>query len=400
MRRMSRSPGPLPDDAQGRGKGGKELVESTFKLGFITPVFGGGVMVEGHKKPFDPVTPVRAPSIRGQLRFWWRAMNPRGCKTIEQLRKGESEVFGSTEEAGSLRISVRGTATPVPFEVLKDKFEADNDRSGLAYGAFPLRDSEQSGSRHGTLWDYGRQELEVRLVYLSHHKKDVMAAAWAFSRFGGLGGRTRRGFGAVRLSGELSPSAPTGGAQLDWPHLPATGFEVCGHTEREEGWQALERLLGAFKAFRQDRHGKEALRRPGRSRWPEPDEIRRRTRKSAVQHAEPLSQVTKFSRGAFGMPIIFHFKDRGDPPDTTLVPSGSKRWASMLILRPVPAKDKFVPAAVRLHHPAPEGFRLVAPSREHKVRIDLTPEEASHIEPLRGDPDPLSAFMKIVEEKL
>ena len=42
--------------------------ERTYKL--ITPLYGGGV--EAGKT--DSVTPIRGTEIRGQLRFWWRAM--------------------------------------------------------------------------------------------------------------------------------------------------------------------------------------------------------------------------------------------------------------------------------------------------------------------------------------
>jgi CRISPR-associated protein Cmr1 len=59
---------------------------------FLTFVFGGGVSVHDHEKPNDSVTPVRAASVRGQLRFWWRACNPSGCTTVEELRQREGEI--------------------------------------------------------------------------------------------------------------------------------------------------------------------------------------------------------------------------------------------------------------------------------------------------------------------
>jgi len=42
----------------------------------------------------DGKTPeLRAPSIKGAVRFWWRAMN--GCLSIKDLKEKESEIFGS-----------------------------------------------------------------------------------------------------------------------------------------------------------------------------------------------------------------------------------------------------------------------------------------------------------------
>lgn len=41
----------------------------TFRVSLLTPVFGGGVM----PAEVEEDRPFRVPSIRGQLRFWWRA---------------------------------------------------------------------------------------------------------------------------------------------------------------------------------------------------------------------------------------------------------------------------------------------------------------------------------------
>src|SRR5712692_5047904 len=60
----------------------------------ITPLFGGGV-----EPGFaDPVTVVRATEIRGQLRFWWRAMrggNPNFDGELRKMKQVEDLIWGA-----------------------------------------------------------------------------------------------------------------------------------------------------------------------------------------------------------------------------------------------------------------------------------------------------------------
>jgi len=88
---------------------------------------------------------------------------------------------------------------------------------------------------------------------------------------------------------------------------------------------------------------------PGRSAatsWPEPQQIR-----DIQQGEKPGSEG--FPRGALGLPIVFHFKDRGEPPDHTLNgkdPHG--RMASPVILRPFAiSKEQALPLVMVLNAP-------------------------------------------------
>jgi CRISPR-associated protein Cmr1 len=59
-----------------------------FECEIITPLFLGGA---------DGVTPeLRPPSIKGALRFWWRAMHPH--LNLEQLKRKEDKIFGGGGE--------------------------------------------------------------------------------------------------------------------------------------------------------------------------------------------------------------------------------------------------------------------------------------------------------------
>lgn len=59
----------------------------------ITPIFGGGTEAGVN----DPMTLIRPSSIRGHLRFWWRATRGANCTTVDELRQREGEIWGTTD---------------------------------------------------------------------------------------------------------------------------------------------------------------------------------------------------------------------------------------------------------------------------------------------------------------
>lgn len=368
---------------------------------FLTPVFGGGVKV----KESDPVTPVRVASIRGQLRFWWRAVNPRGCTNVRDLRDAEETVFGSSHKASLLIIRVnKPLEKPNSLAVLEGKFGVRSGMEAIAYGAFPLRDKDPS--KHGLLHDFGVQTFELDLTYPQTIEDDVHAALWAWAHFGALGGRTRRGFGAIA---QMSPAVPTiddGWARFvkptsaPWPHLEGMPVTAPARNGASDGTAALERLLGVLRKLRQGPNmGRRADqgKAPGRSFWPEPDSIRRALPSQVgKKHGTAVTDQDCFPRAAFGTPIIFHFKDagKGDPEDTTLQPKGHQRLASRLILRPHLGVDGQVEAmALVLVHPPPtSGYVLVQDG--HGISVSVSLKEPVSLGDRRAFTDPIQRFLE------
>jgi CRISPR-associated protein Cmr1 len=128
---------------------------------------------------------------------------------------------------------------------------------------------------------------------------------------------------------------------------------------------AWDHVIKLFRDFRQGvglgRNPGERLNRPGRSRWPEPETIRRVTRQRLARHSR-LTHIPDdaFPRAELGLPIVFHFQEQGDPPDTVLYPNGGReRMASPLILKPLAlANGTCVPLIVRLKTPVLTGVDL------------------------------------------
>lgn len=436
----------------------------TRRYELITPLFGGGV-IPGR---FDPITAVRGTIIRGQLRFWWRATRGGYYPTVARLREAEAHLWGAavlspTEPvARSTRSDEKGPRSSL-VQIAVDAIEPGRDftvtdqsgrpmtdnhggqlsvghfRSPYSYVAFPLqqlRGAVRAGIRFTlqiTIPDSWPKESEG--LFAGTPAEELAAALWAWETFGGIGGRTRRGFGALRctaIDGQAH-SLPAAADLEGWlvrhveTHvLPGAGPDGLPRLSREPRWyrvvperssppayfrdplQAWQRLFGRLKEFRQPRPpSAEDSRRPGRSRWPEPESIRRITGRRLPRH-QPLPTSGKFPRAAFGLPIIFQFKDRGDPDQTSLQGVGEiDRLASPLLLRPLVGGDnRAVGLATVLDAPRtpPGGLSLVAGRQPiANPNPELEPDEAAQIKdregrrPLfAGTTDVLEAFLQFL----
>jgi len=360
--------------------------ERTYRL--LTPLFGGGVEP---LKP-DPLTVARATEVRGHLRFWWRAL--RGWQAqgdLRRLRELENAIFGSAGEGGASPLAVE-------VEVLAEGEGVDISEYGPVvqwYLGFPLR------RREG--WAQVKKDVAFRLRLRFPERagdlnlaQELEAALWAWETFGGIGARTRRGFGALLREGsrppregEIREGLRRYSRQEGWPegvpHLtPRSLVRVVPLSWRE--------LAERYQAFRQARPGG-GSRGLGRSLWPEPDEIRRLTGRHAPTHP-PRHPVHKFPRGQFGLPILFYFKDMGDPPKTTLKLRGAERRASPLLFRPL--GEGQIPCVVAvLEGPRFPEKKLVLEANGRTWEVDpwLSPEEATKIRPLGGQVDPVRTFV-------
>lgn len=77
----------------------------TYDIEVITPIFGGGV----EAGRIDPEHPIRESSIRGHLRFWWRATRGAQFTDVRELLQREGEIWGSTENPSPVEIEIKTT---------------------------------------------------------------------------------------------------------------------------------------------------------------------------------------------------------------------------------------------------------------------------------------------------
>lgn len=446
-----------------------DMITEVREYALITPLFGGGV----NPASPDPITVVRASEIRGQLRFWWRAT--RGGQfgdDLNALRAAEEAIWGgpAREEKGN----ARGGQSPVQVvvELVNKGFPISQCRDSrgrvihigdpgslLSYAAFPLRETREQRDVKQTRQ---RQELligvrfRLTICYPKTMECEVHSALWAWETFGGIGARTRRGFGAIKLESCIRDGIPqkmrlpasSEPADLkDWfqeffdlyvcggtwhPHIPhlnvstepvtkalPEGFRVGKQdfidflyimlkTNKLSESQAklfIAPLVAWYypiyklQVFRQSRRYSQHHRNPyGRSYWPEPDEIRHRTVGFRGDHSDRLTSAPKFPRAVFGLPIVFKFKDEEiDPPQTILQGINHDRMSSRLILRPIACADgSYLAAASVLAGPElpPEGLLLQGARDSGNIDTSPLTEDEARFPPLNGETDVIRAFLK------
>ncbi|MCP4422791.1 MAG: type III-B CRISPR module RAMP protein Cmr1 [Chloroflexi bacterium] len=424
--------------------------ERSYKL--ITPLFGGSA----EPGVVDKKMPIRGSEIRGHLRFWWRATRGGQFTDLDEMRKAEGKIWGTAtkpkkdeERPLPVQIAVQIDQTGSP----DNPFDHENQRSRPnpasvvpAYAAFPLQrtDEELKAVKPPPPRTVQKDvSFTLRITFPEEHRQDVQAALWAWETFGGIGARTRRGFGALHctqcsiVNGDETKSAWVWSyASADMPKKIADdlqAFVVDGkfpenvpylsknpkklkitplEQRADEAWRYLVYKL---QDFRQNRpKGKY-----GRSNWPEPDAIRRLTGQSHFPTDKDsrkfvYDNIDKFPRADFGLPIVFKFKDddtrnprnrRADPPKTTLEGKDkeSSRLASPLILRPVVCDGQYVGLATVLEGTSsdklPQGLALkegdIVLASDLKSR--LSSSEAKTIsqkhKDLRGNANILQAFL-------
>lgn len=146
---------------------------------------------------------IRAPSLKGALRFWWRALH--GGLPLKELHQRESEIFGSAAENGrrsSFSVLLHGeekAKVSAPWPDVKvpvpGKSFAINLFDYFAYGPR----SFVKGGGMTTVRQYlsPGTKFRCRFVFRNHnHVQEVFRALAALSHFGALGSKSRNGFGA------------------------------------------------------------------------------------------------------------------------------------------------------------------------------------------------------------
>ncbi|WP_310551498.1 type III-B CRISPR module RAMP protein Cmr1 [Paenibacillus glufosinatiresistens] len=354
-------------------------------------------VLTGTSTDLTQVGDVRATSVRGHLRFWWRATRGAQFRTPGDLKARERLIFGDTSLPSPFRMSVTMYASVKQSSLYRmDSYVAfpykQKDKADSSAVAF----DEQRRRRFDLHLDYGDSVAyssgsKEPLVILSAEevRYEIQFALWAWCNFGGVGARTRRGCGSLYCP-DFSPNMNNGWNAIEvrkwandwleklpslmpdesreWPVLamlrdgeqglaiqdkPATTNIVWGDTIR------------LYFKFRQKRNTPKA-----RTHWPEPDAIRRITDWKSEKHKLPFSLDEKsniaFPRAQFGLPIIFQFKDDSsssgqEPLKTELNHEDPEknRLASPLILKPLAiSEDRAYGAIIRLLQPPLKSLRL------------------------------------------
>ncbi|MBI5591680.1 MAG: type III-B CRISPR module RAMP protein Cmr1 [Deltaproteobacteria bacterium] len=314
----------------------------SYEISLLTPMVGGGVESWIPNKS----APVRSQSIKGHLRFWWRAMQGEDINR-ELLRERESNLWGSTGTASlvqiglncygdvKLKILQRGDRGKVEYDTLPD------------YVLFPLQ-GQTDMNRFEVIQDCS---FTLSIDCPDEYRVEVDRCVRLWVLFGGIGARTRRGCGSLyceNIMDDYQKPEDVANFLNCFGNIPALSTapypRLCGASFRYllatkiDAISAWKSFLDRYKNFRQGVNcgrNSGAGHRPGRTRWPEADSIRRITGCVAGKHSPIHPANNWFPRGAYGLPIQTEFKNEHTDPQGKfmLQPVLRERWPSPVILK-------------------------------------------------------------------
>jgi CRISPR type III-B/RAMP module RAMP protein Cmr1 len=184
-------------------------LEVTFRL--ETPLYLAGAN--------QAKAELRVPSIKGALRYWYRAIQPN--------LTGEGEIFGSMQAGQSaLRLHLEKPKYPKP-----DNQAFMQGDVGPPYFAFSLE-------HRAYLPPDITFRLHLRVPSKNPAWKDYLASIWLLTAIGGLGSRSRRGYGSItwihaessqdeiKELMELLPKLITVDTKEEWLHQLRLGIQT------------------------------------------------------------------------------------------------------------------------------------------------------------------------------
>lgn len=334
----------------------------TYEIDVITPLFGGGESPGSN----DSVTLIRGSSVRGHLRFWWRATRGANYEDASHLKAAETQLWGgklgNTMVPSPVGVSVEVLDKESPEPWARYNMGEDGKLKAIpqpinklhpAYALFPFQGKRSEDGKSVVVepasavnraqfrltvtlpWRENKQEME-------EIRSGVENAIWAWVNFGGIGARTRRGCGALYCENLAISSFEEcdkyhNSEVRPWPTFFKTILwkTVDADKDKDEdkvlrAWFNSVRILKLFRQRDRDdgigRNKGHKANKPGRSRWPEADSLRaladsvmkRKGRKGRHFHSRTLNHEllradphnhAGFPRAELGLPIVMKFDD-------------------------------------------------------------------------------------------
>lgn len=383
---------------------------ATFRI--VTPMFLAGAE--------QSTAELRAASIKGALRFWWRALQWNHYQNVAKLHEKEAELFGSSESGQSkvrIRI-VKGTnRKPMPVgNILRrdgsgylqpggsgtEGNEVGEGARYLSYGVMEAFSGKNTtaGKLTRSCFPCPIEDFQVEFCVKEQTSVEtVQQAIIAVGTFGGLGSKSRKGYGSMNL---IQLQRDTENIPLEHPKefidsivrstmikslgLPEwtafsqqSQFVILNGHEKESPLELLNRV-GRDQVFYRSwgKNGK-VFGQNAEQRFSEDhvlmDDV---INKGNAPKAHPV-------RVGFGLPHNYFFsstKQKGD-----VEPKKHGRRASPLFLHIHQPTKSAVPQAILVLLPSkflPEGEKIsVGKSHGKMTTVDCLPE-AELYEPIRN----------------
>jgi CRISPR-associated protein Cmr1 len=175
-----------------------QKLTATYRI--VTPLFLGGAD--------QKATDIRPPSVKGALRFWWRALNwgrirsrfNNDAEALRELNQQEADLFGAAAvdktARGQSKVLIR-TVSKISG-IRETTWPSNQTPSGyLGLGLFEMNNHHQREAISEG------KDFDVELIFSGDTKAEqieqVRYALIALGLLGGLGSRSRRAFGSIAL---------------------------------------------------------------------------------------------------------------------------------------------------------------------------------------------------------
>lgn len=173
-------------------------IDATYKV--VTPMFCGGADPKNNAE-------LRLASFKGALRFWWRALAwPRLEGRLEEIQRQEDELFGSAKGGQSrvlMRLDPHDRDPKIlnASSVLRVRSRSNANVVGmgaryLGYGVITTRGQLERACLQAPF----RFTVRIRCRDLDEkQRKSLENALIALGTFGGMGAKSRKGYGSLVL---------------------------------------------------------------------------------------------------------------------------------------------------------------------------------------------------------
>lgn len=364
----------------------KKKIEADFRI--VTPMFIGDAKQEAHD--------VRPPSLKGALRFWWRALNwGRMLATVSgdtdkaliALHNREAKLFGL---AAGDKTGGQGVFLLTLKQAVKAEDQGFPSMSGaqlylLGQGLGSFKEGNHT-TRSALISGTFSASLIFRPDTKAEDQQSVAEALFAFGLLGGLGSRARHGMGSVSLTGWQGGEFSVPQTTADYgkaikgllTHLPETlppftafsrQSRIDISVENDDPLTLLTTVgseLQMYRSFGKD--GRVAGKQAERNFTSDHDLVQSATNGERISSA-PV-------RSIFGLPHNYFFSSTKGKADVNYAPDGTDaRRASPLLLHIQRLPDGKC-LAVHTMLPAtflPDGAQIRVKSKAN-VKVPFTPD--------------------------
>lgn len=364
----------------------------TFEI--TSPMFLGGAESQGE---------LRSPSIKGAMRYWYRAINPNGLKMEPLIFGGAGADSGQSAFFMDIDKSLKGNKkwndiNPRRFDNQTNKKSKSNfPLNGVSYFGFPF--PLKSRNSYAPTYIEPDKSFNLNLFFPKkpHEKtwQGVLASAWLLGHLGSLGSRSRRGFGSISIT-DWKLESKNEDIINEFKKLP-----VLSRLSSREDW--MDEFDNTLKIFNKwfDKKREKRIHHPhfgdkfkyqvGKRSFVKTDSLgcineMGVNMQSFRQYYQPDYNNVKDhlekpyiqnapERASFGLPLKFQYRSLGGK-SAVFMPKNGERHGSLLHMKPVLINDKLHPLYLRLDGDVPggdSGIEKTSGTKIEKTRHNQSP---------------------------